>query len=58
MLSRMTLPDYPVAMGVIRASKSSVYEHELDGQIQAAKESSKTQGVDELLHSGHVFEIK
>lgn len=58
MLSRMTLPDYPVAMGVIRASKSSVYESELQHQIEDAEKTSKVKSVDELLHSGHVFEIK
>jgi 2-oxoglutarate/2-oxoacid ferredoxin oxidoreductase subunit beta len=58
MLSRMTLPDYPVAMGVIRASNSSVYENELKSQVSVAEQTSDVKNVDELLHSGHVFEIK
>lgn len=57
MLSRMTLPDYPVAMGVIRASQSSVYENELKMQVDEAKENTSIKNMDDLLHSGHVFEI-
>jgi len=57
MLSRMTYPDYPVAMGVIRAYKSSVYESVLDGQIRDAKEYSDIKNVDDLLFSGNTFEI-
>lgn len=58
MLSRMTLPDYPVAMGVIRACKSTVYEDILYKQIDEAKEKQKVKTVKDLLHSGHTFEIK
>lgn len=58
MLSRMTLPDYPVAMGVIRSTSSSVYEEDLKKQVDTAKKESKVQNVDQLLNSGHVFEIK
>ncbi len=57
MLSRMTLPDYPVAMGVIRSCKSSVYEDLLHKQIEEAQSNSKIKNVDQLLRSGNTFNI-
>ena len=57
-LVRMALPEFPVAMGVIRAIKSSVYESELFDQVQHAKEVTKIKNMDDLLHSGNVFESK
>ena len=57
MLSRMTLPEYPVAMGVIRFWDSTVYESLLHGQIKHAREKNPVKNMDQLLHSGNVFEI-
>jgi 2-oxoglutarate ferredoxin oxidoreductase subunit beta len=57
-LVRMELPEFPVAMGVIRSVKSSVYEAELHGLVRHAKASSKIKSVDDLLNSGNVFESK
>jgi 2-oxoglutarate ferredoxin oxidoreductase subunit beta len=57
MLSRMTLPEYPVAMGIIRAWQSSVYEDMLYKQIQEARNKSKIKCVDDLLTNGNVFKI-
>jgi 2-oxoglutarate ferredoxin oxidoreductase subunit beta len=57
MLSRMTLPEYPVAMGIIRAWQSSVYEDMLYKQIQEVRNKSKIKCVDDLLTSGNVFKI-
>jgi len=57
MLSRMTLPDYPVAMGVIRSVNSPVYESMLYDQMRERKQNSEVKNMDELLKSGHVFEI-
>ncbi len=57
MLSRMQLPDFPVAMGVIRSCVSNVYENQLHLQIDAAKEKSKIRSVNDLLHSGNTFRI-
>ncbi|TFH23906.1 MAG: 2-oxoacid:ferredoxin oxidoreductase subunit beta [Bacteroidia bacterium] len=57
-LARMELPEFPVAMGVIRAVKSTVYESELFDQVQHAKKETKIKNMDELLHSGNVFESK
>jgi 2-oxoglutarate/2-oxoacid ferredoxin oxidoreductase subunit beta len=57
MLTRMKLPEFPVAMGVIRAWKTDVYEELLYEQIDRSKERAKIKNVDELLHSGNTFKI-
>ncbi len=55
-LVRMGLPEFPVAMGVIRATESSVYESDLHDQVNHAKKATKIHNMDDLLHSGNVFE--
>jgi 2-oxoglutarate ferredoxin oxidoreductase subunit beta len=57
MLVRMSLPNYPIAMGVIRSCKSEVYEDLLYKQMAIAKSISKVQTVDNLLTSGNTFSI-
>jgi len=57
-LVRMELPEFPVAMGVIRAVKAPVYEAELYEQVNHAKKTSKIKTMDDLLNSGNVFESK
>lgn len=57
MLARMTLPDFPVAMGVIRAVKQPVYEDMLYDQISEKRKNSSINKMDDLLKSGNVFEI-
>jgi 2-oxoglutarate ferredoxin oxidoreductase subunit beta len=57
MLVRMGLPELPIAMGVIRAVKDSVYESLLYKQVKSATENSKIKNVNELLRSGNTFEI-
>ena len=57
MLVRMSLPHYPIAMGVIRACKSGVYEDMLAKQINDAKLKSNIRCVDDLLKSGNTFLI-
>ncbi len=57
MISTMTLPDFPVAMGVIRAVKSTVYESMLHDQISYSKENTRIKNMDDLFNSGNVFEI-
>jgi 2-oxoglutarate/2-oxoacid ferredoxin oxidoreductase subunit beta len=58
MLVRMKLPEYPVAMGVIRAWGTEVYEDLLYNQVKEAKERSKISTVNDLLHSGNTFLIE
>jgi 2-oxoglutarate ferredoxin oxidoreductase subunit beta len=57
-LVRMGLPQFPVAMGVIRSVEQSTYESELFHQVQHAKQTSKIRNMDDLLKSGNVFESK
>ncbi|MCP4311354.1 MAG: 2-oxoacid:ferredoxin oxidoreductase subunit beta [Bacteroidetes bacterium] len=57
-LVRMELPEFPVAMGVIRAVDSSVFESDLFNQVQHAKATSDIKNMDDLLNSGNVFESK
>ncbi len=57
MLSRMTLPDYPVAMGVIRNWQSDVYESVLYSQIRNSKKNSHIKSVDDLLNYGNTFKL-
>jgi len=57
-LVRMELPEFPVAMGVIRAIDSTVYESEMFDQVQHAVKETKIKTMDDLLKSGNVFESK
>jgi 2-oxoglutarate ferredoxin oxidoreductase subunit beta len=57
-LVRMQLPEFPVAMGVIRAAESTVFESEMYKQVQHARETTKIKSMDDLLRSGNVFESK
>ena len=58
MLARMSLPELPVAMGIIRSYETTAYETLLEDQIAAAKAQSKIKTVNDLLHSGHTFEVE
>ncbi len=58
MLSRMMRPEYPVAMGIIRACKSNVYESLLYKQIREQKKNSGVKTVNDLLKSGNTFKIE
>lgn len=58
MLSKMDLPEYPMAMGVIRSVEAPVYEDMLSKQVDDAKQKSKIHSVDELLHSGNTFLVE
>jgi 2-oxoglutarate ferredoxin oxidoreductase subunit beta len=57
MLARMTLPELPVAMGVIRACDTRVYESMLVDQIEHARKTTKINTVNELLRSGNTFQV-
>ena len=58
MLARMSLPDFPVALGVIRSAAGPVYESLLYDQISSIKKESSLKTVNDLLCSGNVFEVK
>ncbi|MFO7369062.1 MAG: 2-oxoacid:ferredoxin oxidoreductase subunit beta [Bacteroidales bacterium] len=57
MLVRMSRPHFPIAMGVIRACQSEVYEDLLYDQMNTIRQTSKIQSVDDLLTSGNTFSI-
>lgn len=57
MLAKIAPPDFPVALGVIRSASFSTYDDKVVEQMQAARQTSKIQCVDDLLNSGDVFEI-
>jgi len=56
-LVRMSLPEYPVAMGVIRSVQMPSYEQLLYDQVETVSEKSSYHNMDELMRSGNVFEI-
>ena len=58
MLARMTLPEFPIAMGVIKACKSTVYEEMLYDQIKTIRSKSKILNMDDLLVSGNTFNLE
>ncbi|HJZ38960.1 MAG TPA: 2-oxoacid:ferredoxin oxidoreductase subunit beta [Bacteroidales bacterium] len=57
MLARMTLPDFPIAMGVIRSCEGTVYEDLYYQQIETSRAKSKIKCVDDLLMSGDTFKL-
>ncbi len=57
MLARMTLPDHPVATGVIRNYSNTVYEDAMYQQMEYAKENPKFESLQAMFKSGNVFEI-
>ena len=57
MLAKMSLPHFPVAMGVIRSAMFSTYDDMVEEQIKNAKENTKIRNVDDLLNSGDTWEI-
>ncbi len=57
MLANMKYPEYPVALGVIRAVPGPTYEEALSAQIEIVKKSSKIRTMDDLLNSGAVWKV-
>ncbi len=57
MLANMQSPEYPVALGVLRAVPGPSYDVALAEQISMVKESAKIKCMDDLLHSGNVWEV-
>jgi len=57
MLAAMKYPDYPVALGVIRAvDEPNVYDRAVAAQVEEVRSQSKIRCVDDLLHSGDTWE--
>jgi 2-oxoglutarate ferredoxin oxidoreductase subunit beta len=58
MLANMRYPEYPLAVGVIRAVESPTYEELMEHQIEETKKESSFKCMDDLLHSGSTWEVK
>lgn len=57
MLANMRYPEYPVALGVIRAVPGPTYENDVETQIAAVGKISKIKNMDDLLNSGSVWKV-
>jgi len=57
MLVRMSRPEFPIAMGVIRACESDVYDEMLYSQMAEVREKSPVKSVGDLLKSGNTFSM-
>ena len=56
-LINMSLPDLPVAFGVIRSVKAPAYDTEMERQIEQVQHNRKMNSVDELLNSGNIWKV-
>ena len=57
-LINMKLPDFPVAMGVIRAFPKKIYDQSMEAQIADAKAKSRISSMDQLLSSGNTWAVE
>jgi len=57
MLAHMKYPDYPVALGIIRAVPAPTYEREVEEQIAHVKENTRIKCMDDLLNSGNIWKV-
>jgi 2-oxoglutarate ferredoxin oxidoreductase subunit beta len=57
LLIGMKLPDFPVAMGVIRAVAAPVYDQMMEEQIAEVKSKAKIKSIDDLLSSGNTWVV-
>lgn len=57
LLSRMTLPEYPIAVGVIRSYQTEVYDELMVKQIEEVKSISKIKNMTDLINSGNTFTL-
>ncbi len=57
LLARMSLPEFPVAVGVLRAYKAPVYDQLMEQQIEDVKAKSKMKNMTDVLNSGNTFEL-
>ncbi len=58
MLAKMSPPNFPVAMGVIRSAMYPTYDDMVEAQIDYAHKNSKILTVNDLLNSGDVFDVE
>lgn len=58
MLARMKPPEFPAALGVIRAISRPTFDEEIISQLEYEKENAIFSTVDELLKSGETWEVE
>jgi len=58
MLARMRPPEFPAALGIIRAVRRSTFDEGLLNQLEYEKENAKFKTVDELLKSGETWNVR
>lgn len=57
MLANMRYPEYPVALGVIRAVEGQTYDAAVEEQIKEIQAGSRIKCMDDLLNSGSVWNV-
>ena len=57
MLINMKAPEFPIALGIIRAVEDRTYDSLVTEQVEEVKSKSKFSNVNELLNSGDTWEI-
>lgn len=57
MLANMAYPEFPLALGVIRAVKCPTYDDNVRDQLLEVQKTAKIKCVDDLLHSGDTYEV-
>ena len=58
MLVRMKPPEFPMALGIIRAVEGPTYDELIYEQIDHSKKNTKIKNMDDLLNSGNTWEVK
>jgi 2-oxoglutarate ferredoxin oxidoreductase subunit beta len=54
----MRYPEYPVALGVIRAVPGLTYDKSVQDQVKEIKKTSKIKCMDDLLMSGSTWKVE
>ena len=58
MLANMSYPEYPVALGVIRAVPGPTYDRSVEEQIGEVQKTAKIKCMDDLLASGSTWKVE
>jgi len=58
MLVKMKPPEFPVALGIIRAAQGRTYDKLVQQQYEESQKTAKFKTMDELLASGNTWEVK
>lgn len=57
-LIEMTIPEYPVAFGVIRSVDAPVYDVEMEAQLEEVQGKAKNKTLDDLFLSGNTWTVE